>query len=437
MNTALPQFVDDQRAVSAVIGFILVFGLLMLTLTVYQAAIVPQQNAQTEFQHFEEVRDELIQLRNSISTAGQTDVSQFPSVTLGTNYRTRTLTINPPAPAGTLQTSDAYNITISNGTEEFDTNITTRFLEYQPGYNEIIVGPTRFEHSVLYLDERERGNGISIIEDQNIVKDGTVRITALQNQFQKTSTGRVTLELYPQDELNESDFPDPNGAELTVTVPTRLNESNYWDEALADSGDIYQGVDSGSNINKLNLSVNEADLEVNTVGIRGEPDEGPGKNVDPYAGDGSGGGSDSGGAADAIQVTPDVRSAGNSGKYEFGLENTGNIDVEIVAIGINETSDSGAEKVDAKDGGDSILTEDTEGQIVDTVIDFDSSTPDQADRYDFTTNIEIVQNNDRTFEFERFLKSNNKNAKMKGDSVTITIWFSDGTSSTLLLDPNA
>jgi hypothetical protein len=114
------------------------FGILILALTTYQAAIVPEQNAQTEFQHFEEVRDELIQLRNSISTAGQSDVSQFPSVILGTNYQTRTVTINPPAPAGTLQTSDAYNITISNGTEEYDKNITTRFLEYQPGYNEII-----------------------------------------------------------------------------------------------------------------------------------------------------------------------------------------------------------------------------------------------------------------------------------------------------------
>jgi len=73
------EFSKDNRAVSAVIGFILIFGILTLTLTVYQAQIVPQQNAQTEFEHFEESQNELIELRNSISTAGQTDVSQFPS----------------------------------------------------------------------------------------------------------------------------------------------------------------------------------------------------------------------------------------------------------------------------------------------------------------------------------------------------------------------
>jgi hypothetical protein len=131
-----------------------------------------------------------------------------------------------------------------------------------------------------------------------------------------------------------------------------------------------------------------------------------------------------------------VKSTG-SGKFAFGLENTGSIDVEIVAIGINETTQSDAEKVDAKGGGDLILGEDTEGQIVDIVIDFDSNTPAQADRYDFTTNIEIIQNNERTFRFQRFLDDSDKQAKMKGESVTITIWFSDGTSSTLLLDPNA
>lgn len=275
-------FITDKRGVSEVVGAVLLFGILILALTTYQATVVPQQNAQTEFQHFEDVRDELIELRNAVSTAGQADVSQFPSVTLGTSYRMRTATINPPAPAGTLQTSDAYNITIENASGS-RTNITTRFVTYQPGYHEITIGPTRYEHSVLYLDERERGNGVSIIEDQNIVKGGTVRITALQNQFQETATGRVTLELYPQEELSAGDFPESNGANLTVTVPTRLNESNYWDDALADANDIYQGVDSGSEVDKLNLSVNESDLELNTVGIREEPTEGPAKNTDPQS----------------------------------------------------------------------------------------------------------------------------------------------------------
>ena len=277
------RFAADNRAVSAVIGFILIFGILVLLLTVYQAQIVPQQNAQTEFEHFEDSKNELIELRNTISTAGQADVSQFPSVTLGTNYQTRLLTINPPPPAGTLQTSDEYPIIIQNKSGDSLT-IPTRFLEYQPGYNELTVGPTQYEHSVLYLDERDRGNNVSIIKEQNLVKDGKVRITALQNKFEQTGTNRVTLELYPEDDVDSSEFPDPDGENLNVTIPTQLDEDEYWNKSLEDAGDIYQGVDTevhGEEIHALNLSVEEDDLEVNTVGIQLEPDESPAKNTDP------------------------------------------------------------------------------------------------------------------------------------------------------------
>ncbi len=285
------RFVADNRAVSAVIGFILVFAILMLVLTVYQAQIVPQQNAQTEFEHFEDSQNELIELRNSISTAGQADVSQFPSLTLGTTYQTRLLTINPAPPAGALQTSDSYPITIENESDSI--TIPTRFLEYQPGYNEIRVGSTQYEHSVLYLDERDRENNVSIIQEQNLLQDGTVRITALQNQFQQTGTNRVTLELYPQDEVDADEFPD--GDDLTVTIPTQLDEDEYWDDALEDAGSIYEGVDIGEHgdgIHALTLRVDDNDLEVNTVGIQLEPDGDPAKNTDPQGRSGANGDDD-------------------------------------------------------------------------------------------------------------------------------------------------
>jgi len=276
------RFVGDNRGVSVVVGAILIFGFLMLTLAVYQVQIVPEQNAQAEFEHFEDSQNELIELREAILTAGTNGVTQFPSLTLGTTYQPRLLAVNPPPPTGTIQTSNPYNITIENNDGEH-ANVTTRFLEYQPGYNEHRIGTTRFEHSVLYLDERDRGNNVSIIEDQTIVDDGTVTVTALQNEFQQTGTERATLELYPLVDVDASDFPDPSGENFTVRVPTRLDEDDYWDEALEDTNGIYQGVDSqahDTDTHALNLSVDEDDFEINTIGIRQEPDEDPARNTD-------------------------------------------------------------------------------------------------------------------------------------------------------------
>ncbi|MEA1932718.1 MAG: hypothetical protein U9O06_14385, partial [Euryarchaeota archaeon] len=168
----------------------------------------------------------MIELRNAVSTAGQADVSQFPSVKLGTNYQSRILTINPAPPAGTLQTSEAYNISISDSTDT--ENISTKFIEYQPGYNEITAGSTWYEHSVLYVDEPETRNAITI-EDQHLVTDGNkLKITTLQNTFQRSGTNRETVELLPnQSAVDLSDLDDSE--ELTVRIPTRLNETEYWD----------------------------------------------------------------------------------------------------------------------------------------------------------------------------------------------------------------
>ena len=382
------RFAADNRAVSAVIGFILIFGILVLLLTVYQAQIVPQQNAQTEFEHFEDSKNELIELRNTISTAGQADVSQFPSVTLGTNYQTRLLTINPAPPAGTLQTSDKHNITIANESSEYDLDISTRFLEYEPGYNEITVGPTRYEHSVLYLDERERGNNVSIIEEQNLVKDGTVRITALQNEFQQTGTNRVTLELYPQDEVNASEFPESeHGQNLTVTVPTQLN-GDYWEDSLPDG--IFDDFDEEQDDepNSLNLSVDEDDLEVNTVGIQIEPDEGAATNTDPQGGD-NGDNGDNGDTITAESIddlTQDESS--QTQQFTFTLEGTelpnqGEVEIDVSDVnseGVDyanaeiDSSADGQEEPEIREGGDILVyvaQGGTEGEESITVEDLD------------------------------------------------------------------
>jgi len=270
---------DDTRAVAPLLGAILLFGFLVIGLSVYQAQVVPQQNAETEFEHFEDNRNELIELRDDISRAGEFNRARFPTVQLGTSYRTRIIGINGPPPAGLLETSDPYPINITNEDGDLVGQPQTRFIEYRPSYNEIAIGPTRYEHSVLYLDERDNGGGLSIIREQEIVDGEEVTVTALQNSFQETGTRRVTLEVYPTNDFNQSDI--PTEGELKVSIPTRLDD--YWNETLADEGDTFQGVDTGvhgNDVHVLNLNVNANDLRVNTVGIKTEPNEDPVTNVD-------------------------------------------------------------------------------------------------------------------------------------------------------------
>jgi PKD repeat protein len=137
-----------------------------------------------------------------------------------------------------------------------------------------------------------------------------------------------------------------------------------------------------------------------------------------------------------ISIGGTVSTSGSSGDYEFELENTGNIDATLVAIGINETSNDNAVRVYKNNG--KILTKDGT-TIIDETIEFDSNS-NQATRYDLIQNVTIASGDTGTFEFDRFEElSNNGYQKtdMSEKTVTITVWFSDGSQTTLTLDPNA
>jgi len=276
-NQATRRFSADNRAVSAVVGFILIFAILVLMLTVYQAQIVPQQNAQAEFEHFEQVSDDMVDFRSAVSSAGQSDRSQFPTVQLGTTYQTRLLTINPPPPSGTLQTSESYDIKI-NG----DPSVPTRFLEYQPRYNELTTGSVWYENSVVYHDDQDEQ---VIIEDQSLVTgDERLRITALQNELDETGTDTLTVELYPTEtsDIDFDELEEENG-DVEITIPTRLDD--HWNETLtADFDDSDFSVNNDgtypNGVFALNITVDVENIHINTVGIRSEPNQDTARNID-------------------------------------------------------------------------------------------------------------------------------------------------------------
>jgi hypothetical protein len=262
---------QDSRGVTAVIGFLLVFSFIIILLSVNQAQLVPQENSQIEFQHYQGVQDDMVEVRSSVSMAGQADVPQYPTVKLGTGYPTRLFALNPPAPAGRLQTSDEYEITLQNASNS--ATVKTQFLVYRPGYNELDQSPIWYENSVLYIDARDSGGGVVALEDQNLIRGNSqLRINAIQNNFSVTSTGQVTVELYPTRNTDIS-LEEWTG-DVTVEIPTRLTGTEYWDDELGGNA-VYNGVTPNGvepGIHLLSLTVDANSLKFNTVGIDQAPD---------------------------------------------------------------------------------------------------------------------------------------------------------------------
>ena len=408
-------FAGDDRGVSEVVGFILVFAILVILLSINQAQIVPAENSEIEFQHFQEVRNDLVEVRSSISTAGQNDVSQFPTVRLGTDYPPRIFAVNPPPATGTLQTSEAYNITITD--EDGNTErIQTRFLEYQPSYREFESGSTWYDNSVLYLDESERG-GIVIIEEQNLITDNnTVRITALQNDFRQSGTRRVTVELYPTMAGNLSDLT----GELKIAIPTQLNGDEYWDDAF-ESGvpfnptvtpDWYE-----SGVHALNVTVEKSDLKLNTVGIQEEPEAsapkenvGTGTTTSPSQSD----------QTSYLTNTGDTTTGNKQKTIEFDLKNEGNSIATITQISVDSTT-ANADSIENNNGDEFYGA----GGSLDAAITIGEGP------YSLNQSATINSGNTETFTLGEFQVTS---GNMKDEEVTLTLYFADGSDQQFTVD---
>lgn len=131
-------------------------------------------------------------------------------------------------------------------------------------------------------------------------------------------------------------------------------------------------------------------------------------------------------AGGILEVGGTFKTAGKSGKYEFDLENVGNVDATLVAVGINATTNPAAIEVSSG----KILTVDNT-QVMSTLIPVDSSDPTTDTRVEFDQNVSLDVAETRTFEFDRFQQTGSpSNADMTEQDIRVTIYSGDGGSAT-------
>ena len=131
--------------------------------------------------------------------------------------------------------------------------------------------------------------------------------------------------------------------------------------------------------------------------------------------------------SEVVDFTGTASSAGNSGKFEFDLQNVGDRTVTLTGIGINATT-ADAEEVSRNGNG---ATLDGNGQdLLTTTIPIDSSDPETDTRQDFAAPFELTTDQVATFEFFRF-RNNNNNVDMRNQNVRVTVYFGDNSSKTI------
>lgn len=229
-------FSDDRRAVAPLVGFILLLGILITALAVYQVQFVPQQNAEVEFDHSQDISSDMEDLRAASlgmsTTAAQASDRTSVRLQLGMQYPPRLVALNPPPAQGWLQThggtvsiQDAAVVGSFSGEPEttlLNTEHETRLVQYDPDYSEYQGAPDRIllEHSLLY--NQQRGANTTVATQrlvQNESKSINLVLFSGNLDLQRQST---TVDLQALDGPSASvPIESETGDSFELTLPTR------------------------------------------------------------------------------------------------------------------------------------------------------------------------------------------------------------------------
>jgi hypothetical protein len=232
---------------------VLVFGILMLLLVTLQTTAVPAWNQGAEFEHSQQVRDDLGELREGTLQAATTGRITSTSVQLGTRYPRRPFLLNPVDPSGEIQTTDTgiveiENLTASGETGDYWTSsgnrfFQTRHISYQPSYNEYDNAPTTvLEHGVLYDRYGDRSlplTGTTIVDGRRIT------LVTVNGTFSESGTRAESVTVEPVSAPQQVTTLAGNGT-VRIRLPTRLDEETWTellaDEFVAEGGNVYDNV---------------------------------------------------------------------------------------------------------------------------------------------------------------------------------------------------
>ena len=259
-----------DRGQSIVVGFILVVGIVVTLLTVYQTSLVPDANAAVERDHSRAVADEFVSLRSVVDEVAGSDRSGTWTLPLGVTYPGRPLAVNPNPADGRVRTEPvgAYRSNATDLARICAADARSVAVAYDPGYKEYRTAPTTvYETTVVY---RNFSGNVSVEAGQTLLSNRTIDLAGLVGTYRDTGA--------------EPTAPDVRGGRtygrtveatepIRLTVPTRL-PADRWrtdDDLLAGVPTVRRVSANASGGIDVVLEPGEYTLRCRTAGIERVP----------------------------------------------------------------------------------------------------------------------------------------------------------------------
>ena len=277
------RFRTDDRAVTVQIGTVLLFAVLIVLVSLYQASVVPQQNGEVEFNHNQQVQSELQDLRNELRRTAVTGTGGSATVTLGTRYPVRAFFVNPTPPSGTLRTTEAANFVVDNAVadgEVFDywngsaRSFSTAGVVYDPEYSEYQRPPTTVYRNGLLYNRFADAN--LTLGGQRLVQGDRISLVAVDGSLSEAGSGAESVDVQPVSTATRTVTVSNESASepVTLVVPTSLSGASaveLWSESLADQSRVETvepaTLAGGQSAVRIVLEPGSYELELAKVGV--------------------------------------------------------------------------------------------------------------------------------------------------------------------------
>ena len=262
-----------------VIGFMLILGFIVISISIWQFAVVPSQNRAVEFNHFQAVQDDLADTQSSLIDA------EYPKPTsakiqLGQTYPSRTIFVNPGPVSGHLRTatfgnglyySSEIDFTKACGTDPTH-QTSTKAITYLPTYHYLEGHADQiYENTLLYQPTDDIRYDSAVNRSSQFFIDPnerTISLFPLQGNVDIASSSTTTVQF----------FGPPNGTggiEVTppfdLTIPSRLNDT-YW-SGLVSHGDVSFSNNGSDELVDVAFSGSNWTVLCTPVGINRVPDQ--------------------------------------------------------------------------------------------------------------------------------------------------------------------
>ena len=247
------KFLQDERAVSPVLGFILVAAVGISMLTYVQVHSVPVWNTEIEFHHMDAVYEEMMYTASDIEDVAISGVPKSSDIPLGVEYPSRGILRNPrPGMVGTLSVSSNQAITI---------NYTMSGVEYNKTYSSCSIrymasGTTMhptlvYEHGIVIRDFGEYGNSTAC--EQTLLSGDNINLVISTGSYSSSSMETGRLPIYSNNAGSET----VSGNITTVTIMITTNYTNIWKNLL-----------DGKNTTNTTISFSENKIIINSTAIK-------------------------------------------------------------------------------------------------------------------------------------------------------------------------